>query len=151
MSRIFNEGKKFENKGFQQIPLEEGDYESCTFINCDLSGSDLSDINFFECEFLECNLSLVKLTQTSFREAKFKNCKLLGLHFEECNSLILSLSFEGCSLDLCSFNKLKLKNTLFKNKNLVGCIAKINKPCSWCKTWSKFFDNRDFKFIMFSW
>jgi fluoroquinolone resistance protein len=118
MKRVFNEGNKFENLRFQISYLETGDYESCTFTNCDFSDTDLSDFNFLECEFRECNLSLSKLTKTSFREVKFIRCKLLGLHFEDCNSLIIKVEFDGCSLDLCSFNKLKLKKTLFKNSKI---------------------------------
>ena len=119
MNRIFNEGIIFENQRFQESPLEMGDYEECTFINCDLSNTDLSSVNFIDCEFRGCNLSLVTLAQTSFREAKFRNCKLLGLHFEDCNNLTISLSFEDSSLELCSFNNLKLKNTLFRNSKVI--------------------------------
>jgi len=119
MNRIFIEGKKFENLKFQDTLLDTGDYENCTFRNCDFSGSDLSNINFLECEFLECNLSLARLAQTSFREVRFINCKLLGLHFEECNNLMITFEFDGCTLDLSSFFKLKLKKTIFKNSKII--------------------------------
>ena len=119
MNRIFSEGMKFESLKFQNTILEVGDYENCTFRNCNFSGSDLSNINFLECEFRECNLSLVRLAQTSFREVKFINCKLLGLHFEECNNLMITFEFDGCTLDLSSFYKLKLKKTIFKNSKII--------------------------------
>jgi fluoroquinolone resistance protein len=113
MKSVFNEGKKFENLRSQDSAFETGDYENCTFINCDFSNTDLSDINFLECEFRECNLSLAKLTKTSLREVKFIHCKLLGLHFEDCNNLVITVALDNCSLDLCSFNKLKLKKNHF--------------------------------------
>jgi uncharacterized protein YjbI with pentapeptide repeats len=118
MKRAFSDGMKFENLSPQDMPLAVGDYENCAFISCDFSNSDLSDINFLECQFRECNLSLAALTRTSFREAKFINCKLLGLHFNDCNNLIITFEFEGCTLDLSSFYKLKLKNTRFKNSKI---------------------------------
>jgi fluoroquinolone resistance protein len=119
MNRIFCEGKKFENLNFRNTAPEVGDYEECTFKNCDFSDSDLSDINFLECEFRECNLSLARLAQTSFREVKFINCKLLGLHFEDCNNLMISFEFDCCTLDLSSFYKLKLKKTIFRNSKII--------------------------------
>jgi fluoroquinolone resistance protein len=119
ISRIWHGDITFENLKSQIAPLEIGDYENCTFTSCDFSESDLSDINFLECKFRDCNLSLARLIQTSFREVKFINCKLLGVHFEDCNKLILSFGFEGCILDLSSFNKLKLKGTTFKNSKMV--------------------------------
>jgi uncharacterized protein YjbI with pentapeptide repeats len=118
MNRVFNEGLKFENQKYHDHPLEAGEYEGCTFNNCDFSNSDLSGLNFLECEFRECNLSLAKLINTSFRETKFKNCKLLGLHFEECNNLMISFAFDGCTLDLASFCKLKMKKTRFNDSKV---------------------------------
>ena len=118
MNRVFSEGKKYENKRFHDTPLEIGEYENCTFKNCDFSDSTLSEINFLDCEFQECNLSLTNLLKTSFGGIIFKNCKLLGLHFEECNDLMIILTFTGCSLDLCSFNKLKIRSTVFENSRV---------------------------------
>lgn len=118
MNAAFNEGVKFENLCLRDMPLATGEYENCTFINCDFSNSDLSDINFLECEFHDCNFSLAKLFQTSFREVKFINCKLLGMHFDDCNHLLITFRFEGCTLDLSSFYKLKLKKTRFKNSKM---------------------------------
>ena len=119
MNTAFYEGIKFESLSPRDMPLAIGEYENCSFISCDFSNSDLSDINFLECEFRDCNLSLARLTQTSFREAKFINCKLLGLHFNDCNDLIITFEFDGCTLDLSSFYKLKLKKTIFKNSKMI--------------------------------
>jgi fluoroquinolone resistance protein len=44
---------------------------------------------------------------------------LLGLHFEESNNLIITFEFDGCTLDLASFYKLKLRKTIFKNSKII--------------------------------
>jgi fluoroquinolone resistance protein len=118
MNRVYKDEAEFINLQIRDSALETGDYENCKFKNCDFSNSDLSDINFLECEFHECNLSLARLTRTLFREVKFITCKMLGLHFEECNKTTITFSFDGCTLDLSSFYKLKLKRTIFSNSKI---------------------------------
>jgi uncharacterized protein YjbI with pentapeptide repeats len=93
--------------------LPKGDYENCTFLNCDFNAGNLSGINFINCEFKHCNLSLAKLNQSSFRNVKFESCKLLGLHFEHCNDFLFEVNFENCMLNLSSFYKLKMKKAKF--------------------------------------
>ena len=95
MKQIYIEEKTFDKINFTQNPLTKGDYEYCTFINCDFSNSDLSDIKFLECEFLGSNLSLAKLTKTALRDIKFKDCKMLGLHFEDCNKFGFNVYFDN--------------------------------------------------------
>lgn len=112
-----------ENKTYKQINysgkrLSIGEYDNCTFVNCDFSESDISNITFLECEFTDCNFSNVLSKNTSFQEVVFYNCKLLGTKFNDCNDFLLSLQFENCQLNLASFYKLKLKNTSFKDCNL---------------------------------
>src|SRR5580704_8255842 len=106
MNKIYIEEKTFEKIDFSKEGLVKGDYESCTFINCLFSNTDLSNINFAECEFKECNLSMAKLTKTTLRDITFKDCKLLGLHFQNCNDFLFSVSFDNCILNLSSFYKL---------------------------------------------
>lgn len=43
---------------------------------------------------------------------------MLGLRFDECQTLLLAFTFENCQLDFSSFYKLKLKGTTFKNCKL---------------------------------
>jgi uncharacterized protein YjbI with pentapeptide repeats len=43
---------------------------------------------------------------------------MIGLHFEHCNPILLSLSFEHCALNLASFYQLQLKNIVFDTCNL---------------------------------
>jgi fluoroquinolone resistance protein len=116
--RDYFEGLHLNNRKIAEDPLQKGDYDNCYFNACDFTGADLSFINFMECEFRECNISLTRLAQTSFREVSFISCKLLGLHFEDINNMMTSLVFKLCNLDVCSFNKLKLKKAIFIDSKL---------------------------------
>lgn len=118
MSKTYIEEKTFEKIDFTIHALPKGDYENCTFLNCNLSNADLSNITFIDCHFTNCNLSLANLSRTGFQNIKFKDCKLLGLHFQNCNEFLLALDFESCNLNLASFYKLKLKKTAFRNTSL---------------------------------
>lgn len=121
MERAFFENGRFENLIARNNTVKFGDYERCSFRNCDFSDSDLSGINFTDCIFDGCNFTLVKLLQTTFRDAKFINSKLLGLHFEDCNTLMVSFEFYGCNISLCSFYNMKLKKTVFSYSLITEC------------------------------
>jgi fluoroquinolone resistance protein len=126
MVQVFMEEKTFDKIDFTKNPLSKGEYEYCTFLNCDLSYADLSDLKFLECEFSGCNISLAKLTQTALKAIKFKDCKMLGLNFGECNEFGFAVNFDTCILDHSSFSdpgspmkkRVKLRQTVFKNSQL---------------------------------
>jgi uncharacterized protein YjbI with pentapeptide repeats len=59
--------KTFDKTDVKEKHLPKGEYELCTFINCDFSNSDLANIVFIDCIFENCNLSMVGLTKTAFR------------------------------------------------------------------------------------
>jgi fluoroquinolone resistance protein len=112
------EEEEFSGIAFTRENLQKGEYEGCSFVNCDFSEVHLSNFDFVDCTFEDCNLSNVKVSNTAFKQAKFKNCKLLGVNFGECNPFLFSVSFEDCFLKLATFYKLKIKATKFKNCNL---------------------------------
>ncbi|MCW3073387.1 MAG: hypothetical protein JWP69_456 [Flaviaesturariibacter sp.] len=118
MEKTYIQDRTFEAADLTITPLQPGEYEGCEFINCDLSNKDLSHFLFSECEFRDCNLSLAKLNKTSLRDVRFTNCKLLGLHFEACDTMLLSVAFTGCTLNHSSFFGLKMKKTVFKDTSL---------------------------------
>jgi fluoroquinolone resistance protein len=118
MERPYITDKTFEKVNFTSEALPPGDYENCLFTGCDLSNADLGGIHFTECEFKSCNLSTAQLTGTAFKEVAFSNCKMLGLHFESCNTFLFEIKVDDCTLDLSSFYKLKMKKTSFKNASL---------------------------------
>jgi fluoroquinolone resistance protein len=96
-------------------------YELCVFENCQFKDCDFTKIKFIECEFFGCDLSLANLTDAAFRDVRFTNCKMLGLHFENLNTLGLVISFDQCVLSHSSFYQIKLKNTQFKQCTLHEC------------------------------
>lgn len=118
MEKVYIESKSFERVDFTENILAKGDYEHCTFVNCNFSNVDLSSINFSECLFENCNLTMVKVVKTAFRDIKFKGCKLLGVHFQNCNAFLFSASFDDCILNLSSFYKMSLKKMQFKHCSL---------------------------------
>jgi fluoroquinolone resistance protein len=98
----------FSKLNSNQVSLEMGDYENCTFKHCDFSNANFSKFKFIDCEFYECNLSVSTISNTSFQDVIFINCKLLGLRFDAANQFGLSLSFENCTLNHSSFYKCRL-------------------------------------------
>ena len=118
MERIYTEDKVFEQIDFTQHALPLGDYENCTFIQCDFSNSTLSSIHFTDCNFVHSNLSLCKLVNTVLADVKFTECKMLGLFFNDCSDFIFTVSFNHCMLNLSSFYKRKLKKTNFIGSSL---------------------------------
>ncbi|HRF77988.1 MAG TPA: pentapeptide repeat-containing protein, partial [Chitinophagales bacterium] len=91
MQSAYFENQQYQNENYGVTPLLLGNYENCIFNNCNFSDYDISGFTFIECHFIECNLSLVHLNKTAFRQVKFTNCKMLGLHFENCNTFSLEM------------------------------------------------------------
>ncbi len=110
MVRILD--KSFFRSDKHEINL--GQYEDCSFVECDFSGENWANYKFIDCVFKDCNLSLIQVTNTSFQSAKFDGCKIMGVLFEYANPFSLELSFSNCNLNHASFYKLALKNTLFQ-------------------------------------
>ena len=118
MSKTLTENKVFEGIDYTEEFLTKDDYDNCSFTNCSFYKSDLSGIIFNDCKFDSCDMSLAAMNNTTLNNVNFINCKLLGLHFEDCNEFVISISFENCILKLSTFYKQKLKSTKFINCNL---------------------------------
>jgi fluoroquinolone resistance protein len=118
MDLEFTKAATFDKMDYTATAFPKGEYDGCTFMNCDFSGADISGSVFSRCEFSGCNLSLAKTTKTAFQDVQFKNCKMLGLQLSGCNEFGLLFSFEGCILDHSSFYRLKIKKTAFRNCKL---------------------------------
>lgn len=114
--RMYFESQVFEGAG----TLQRGEYENCTFINCELSESDFTALKFIDCTFEGCNLSMIKLAGTAFQDVTFKDSKMLGIRFDTASGFGLSFSFENCRLDHSSFFRLKLRKTRFRNCEMEG-------------------------------
>ncbi len=108
----------FDRREFTIVPLTKGEYENCTFKNCNFLENDLSDFKFIGCSFIGCHLSLLKLNKTAFQDIKFIESKMLGLRFDFCSDFNLSFSFNTCLLNHSSFYQTKIKKTIFKSSQL---------------------------------
>ncbi len=118
MERFYVEEETFDHVDFLENPLTKGDYENCTFSFCNLSSADIADINFISCTFDGCNMSLTNVNSTAFRGVEFINCKIVGIHFDNCKELLFDVSFDRCTINLSSFYKMKIKNTVFQKSVL---------------------------------
>ncbi len=94
--------------------LSAGEYDTCQFENLDLSNQNLSGLQVFDGVFLRCNLSMVEIEGMVLRNVVFRECKLLGVRFDYCNSLGMSVSFENCQMNHSSFYQMELPKTHFK-------------------------------------
>jgi len=118
MERAYIVEKDFNKHDFTARPLSMGDYEECKFNNCNFSNTDLSQLHFSDCVFTSCNLAMATLNKTALQNCRFVDCKLTGLHFETCNPMLFSVSFDKCDLNLCSFYNLKMPKTNFTSSRL---------------------------------
>lgn len=98
--------------------LTDNLYENCSFKNCHFAQGDFSNISFIDCEFIDCDLSNARVTNTAFKTVKFEQSKLIGIHFEDCNTFLLDLCFTDCTLNISSFYQLNLKKSVFTNCSL---------------------------------
>lgn len=118
MSHAFTQDHIFDKLDFTKQPLLKGEYENCTFANCNFEETNLTEFKFIDCEFRDCNWSLAQLHGTVLREVKFKDCKMLGIQFENCNEFGLSFSFENCQVNHSTFFQMNIKKTIFRNCQL---------------------------------
>lgn len=114
MAESFFREQEYHSENFSNKSLPKGEYEHCLFKRCDFSSTQFFGLTFSECIFENCELSNIDLKESSFRDIIFRDCKMLGLNFDQCQTFLLSFSFESCMLNFSSFYKLKIKNTHFK-------------------------------------
>lgn len=103
----------YKKQDYTKNLLHKGEYDNCTFIDCQFENANLTGVVFSDCSFEGCNMGNAHIGGTAFKNVEFSNCKLLGLNFGGCDSFLFQVNFEGCHLQLASFYKLKLKGTRF--------------------------------------
>jgi uncharacterized protein YjbI with pentapeptide repeats len=118
MIAAYFDSKEYIKIDFSKIIIKKGEYDNCTFVNCNLEGIHASNIQFVECEFLDCNFSNTIVKNTAFKDVAFTDCKMVGVKFNECDPFLLQFSFTECQLNYASFYQLKIPNTKFVNCNL---------------------------------
>ena len=99
----FFDGETYSKIDFTNTKIKKGEYDNCTFLNCNFEGIHASNIQFVECEFTDCNFSNTIVTNTAFKDVSFVNCKMIGVKFNECDSFLLQFSFKDCQLNLALF------------------------------------------------
>lgn len=112
MSSYYSD-QEFTGIDYTQQPLDKGEYDNCTFRECNFESLHLSIRTFLECTFINCNLTNVKFGGTSLNQVLFDGCKLLGADFSVCNIFMLGLRFRESVLNLSNFTALPLKKTTF--------------------------------------
>lgn len=108
----------FKGVDYTKISIVKGEYDSCSFVDCNFDSIHASNIQFLECEFINCNFSNTIVENTAFKDVIFEECKLVGVKFNECDPFLLAFQFNKCQLNFASFYKLKLQNTIFNNCSL---------------------------------
>ena len=103
----------FDKSDFSENGLDPGEYDNCIFQFCNFTGVDLHGVVFVECSFVSCNFSNAALGGCAFREVKFTGNKMLGLRFDQCNTSMLEMQFENCTLNFTSFYGLRLRKIRF--------------------------------------
>ena len=69
--------KSYTRSDKNQVGL--GQYENCTFEECDFSTENWGNYKFIDCLFSSCNLSLIQVSNTSFQSVQFVGCKIMGV------------------------------------------------------------------------
>nr|WP_298995343.1 pentapeptide repeat-containing protein [uncultured Allomuricauda sp.] len=113
MQKPFIADKEYIGRDYSQVPLPKAEYEHCVFRNCIFSNGFLDNQTFMECEFIDCDLTNANIKHTTFKECSFSDSKLIGLRFEDCDTLFLSMGFTNCNLGFASFFELSLPKTFF--------------------------------------
>lgn len=120
MDRSYTADQTFKDLDYSQATLREQEYEHCTFRNCTFAKTQFYDSHFLDTEFIDCDLSNAHLGQSLFQQVVFTNCKMLGLPFEECNTINFSVIFNHCQLNHASFYQMPLNRCRFNECQLQG-------------------------------
>lgn len=110
----------FRGVDFRLTGLPDNDFEHCSFINCNLAGLVLSEVQFLDCEFHQCDLANVQVRETGLKSIQFTDSQLVGVAFDMCSPLLFQVNFERCVLDHSIFHQMKLEHTSFRRCRLDG-------------------------------
>lgn len=108
----------------QRTGNEQLDFSDCLFMDMDLSGWDLSNINFDRSDFRKVDLSGANLSGCTARNAYFQTSVLKGIDFR--NADITSGDFRYCDLSGADISGANVYSAAFQGANLEGIIADEN-------------------------
>lgn len=141
---MIRENKSFNNNSCSELETAAGEFENCSFTQCDFSNRLFTASVFIDCIFANCNLTMVKLTDCLLNGILFKNCKVLGVNFSDCVDMPFDVKFEGCILDYCLFVRKKMLKTAFIDSSL------RNADFSECDLTKSVFANADLMNVVFN-
>ncbi|TPD67116.1 pentapeptide repeat-containing protein [Flavobacterium microcysteis] len=118
MKETVHIGKTFSKVIYTEESVQKREFENCTFIDCDLYGSDFSQSQFIDCSFKGCNLSMIKLNGTGLKNVEFESCKMMGIGFDYCDDFLFEVRFSDCTLDFASFARKKMQKIKFINSSM---------------------------------
>lgn len=100
----------------QGAVIVEAEVEDCRFEATDLQQSTMKSSSLTRCSFHECNLANAQFVNTVFTECRFVDSKLVGSDWSRAGLSLLppvTITFEGCLLDYCSFARANLSRARF--------------------------------------
>ncbi len=118
--RKFVADATFVKQDFTISRLPKADYENCVFTDCQFQEGYLDNQQFVECQFIDCDLTNANIAHTQFNTVLFHGCKLVGLHFELCDPLLFSATFNSCNLSLSCFYEMELSKMEFVDCKMHG-------------------------------
>lgn len=108
----------------ERKPGERLDFSDCMFLNMDLSGMDLSNINFDRCDFRKVILDGANFSGCTAQNAFFQTSSLEGTRF--CNATLCSADFRFCNLKNADISGANIFATALHGAKLDGLIADEN-------------------------
>jgi uncharacterized protein YjbI with pentapeptide repeats len=134
----------YENETFAHVEwrgdLEDVEFYNCLFAHSSFQSCRLMGCSFDSCTFVQSNLSLVEILNTSFLDARFSECKMIGVAwsavggflsaiYDRCNlnnnifsdMNLTRFKFTSCSLEEASFQHTKLRHAVFDDCDLARC------------------------------
>ncbi len=108
---------EFEELNLRSFRGENGRYVNCTFVNVDLTGSNMQGVNFSG-----ATLVVVNFDESDLRNAQFDGAKLTGVSFVDAD--LRGASFEAATgLEVASFLSANIEGARFPpefQKRLLG-------------------------------
>lgn len=109
----------FDDVIFSELPniLNDAEFTNCEFKNINFQEKVITRSLFLESKFTNCNLTNSRFPGCTFRDVKFKGIRASGVNWTEASNLV-TLSFDDCQLNYCSFLGLKLDKLVCINSQV---------------------------------
>lgn len=143
------EDKTFTKATIEEIRTQGGQFEYCSFVQCDLRTAHLSNLIFIDCSFKDCYMANCSLQNTGLQNVKFTDCNLTSMDFSKTRDFLFETHFDNCILDNAIFYSRKNKGAKYINCSCkevdftqVDCTNAIFDNCNLHRA---IFDNTNLK------